>query len=102
MTPMEVVLSRLVHVTKAHEGYLGRCPAHNHRTPNLSIGEGDDGRVLLHCWAGCETAAICRISTSNAYESARSGWLRGVAVKCGAQWRVPRDRLRRLIEGGEA
>ena len=29
------------------------CPAHHDRNPSLSIGEGDDGRVLLKCFAGC-------------------------------------------------
>ena len=39
-------------------GYLARCPAHKDHAPSMSIGEGDDGRILLHCWAGCETSDI--------------------------------------------
>ena len=27
--------------------------------PSLSIADGDDGRVLLHCHAGCECRTIC-------------------------------------------
>lgn len=34
------------------------CPAHADRTPSLSIREGNDGRVLIHCWAGCATDAV--------------------------------------------
>jgi hypothetical protein len=30
-----------------------RCPAHADRLPSLSIGVGSDGRILLHCLAGC-------------------------------------------------
>lgn len=31
------------------------CPAHeNHRTPALSISVGDQGKLLLHCFSGCE------------------------------------------------
>lgn len=31
------------------------CPAHDDRNPSLSIGVGgDDGRILLHCHAGCD------------------------------------------------
>ena len=45
-------------VRKQGDGYLARCPAHDDREPSLSIGEGEDGRVLLHCWAGCETRDI--------------------------------------------
>ena len=42
------------------------CPVPDHgrgrgdRTPSLSIGEGDDGRILMRCFAGCSTEAICR------------------------------------------
>lgn len=39
---------------KNANGYLARCPAHVDRTPSLSIGEGDDGCVLVKCHAGCE------------------------------------------------
>jgi hypothetical protein len=34
---------------------LARCPvpAHDDRTPSLSVRELDDGRILLHCFGGC-------------------------------------------------
>lgn len=35
-----------------------RCPAHDDKRPSLSIAEGDDGRLLCHCHAGCEFASI--------------------------------------------
>lgn len=31
-----------------------RCPAHNDKNPSLSLGLGRDGRILLHCYAGCK------------------------------------------------
>lgn len=35
------------------------CPAHaNTRTPSLSLSNGDGGRLLLHCHAGCSFTAI--------------------------------------------
>ncbi|MFH1742170.1 MAG: DUF3987 domain-containing protein [bacterium] len=46
---------------KNGSGWLGRCPSHNDRTPSLSIGTGDDGRILLKCFAGC---SIENITTS--------------------------------------
>ena len=37
---------------------LARCPAHDDRSPSLSIAEGHDGRLLLYCFAGCDFEAI--------------------------------------------
>jgi putative DNA primase/helicase len=39
-------------------GWVAPCPAHDDRRASLSIGVGDDGRVLLHCHAGCATEAV--------------------------------------------
>ena len=36
-----------------------RCPAHDDRTPSLSVRAGDR-RLLFHCFAGCETANVIR------------------------------------------
>jgi hypothetical protein len=36
------------------DGYKALCPAHHDNNPSLSINEGDDGRVLIHCHAGCD------------------------------------------------
>ncbi len=49
---IETVLSKLEGVKRAGEGWIARCPAHDDRTPSLSIREADGG-VLLHCFAGC-------------------------------------------------
>lgn len=38
--------------------YLARCPAHEDRSPSLSIYLPDDGKVLVHCFAGCVPADI--------------------------------------------
>jgi hypothetical protein len=37
-----------------------QCPNHDDRRPSLSVTEGDDGRVLLHCHAGCDPADVVR------------------------------------------
>lgn len=42
-----------------NKGASWQCPAHEDRSPSLSIREGDDGRVLVHCFAGCSIEAIC-------------------------------------------
>jgi len=38
--------------------WMARCPAHADRLPSLSIRDGEDGRVLVHCFAGCANTAI--------------------------------------------
>lgn len=40
------------------EGWAAKCPAHDDHRASLSIGTGADGRVLLHCHAGCTLDAI--------------------------------------------
>jgi hypothetical protein len=45
---------------RAGAHWAARCPAHADRNPSLSVAEGADGRVLLRCWAGCETSEILR------------------------------------------
>ena len=39
-------------------GFMALCPAHEDHRPSLRISEGDDGRVLLHCFTGCANEDI--------------------------------------------
>jgi hypothetical protein len=56
---IEAVLSCLDGVRGAGHGkYVARCPAHNDKSPSLAIKNCDDGRLLLHCFAGCETEDV--------------------------------------------
>jgi putative DNA primase/helicase len=46
-------------VEKKGNGYQGRCSAHESKSGNsLAISIGDNGNVVLHCFAGCTTEAI--------------------------------------------
>jgi len=40
--------------------WIAKCPAHRDRAPSLTISDGREGRVLLHCFAGCPVEAILR------------------------------------------
>jgi putative DNA primase/helicase len=40
-------------------GYICRCPAHDDRVPSLSVADGADGKLLMHCFAGCDYREIC-------------------------------------------
>ncbi len=39
-------------------GYTARCPAHKDRTASLSVTAGNDGRILVYCFAGCSVHAV--------------------------------------------
>lgn len=57
--PIDRLISRLDTVRERGEGrWLARCPAHDDRTPSLSVRETGDGTVLIHCWAGCAAADV--------------------------------------------
>lgn len=56
--PIDRVLSRLKDVRPVEGGYSACCPAHADSSPSLSISEDDDGKVLLHCHAGCEASSV--------------------------------------------
>ncbi|MCL4291382.1 MAG: AAA family ATPase [Thermoleophilia bacterium] len=54
----EELVSRLKRAKRSGTGWTARCPAHDDRTPSLSVSEGDDGRLLVKCHAGCATEAV--------------------------------------------
>lgn len=55
----DALLSRLDGVRHTGEGrWIARCPAHDDRSPSLSIRELPDGRVLLHDFAGCGVESV--------------------------------------------
>lgn len=55
----ELVLSRLSKVrVRGPEQWSAQCPAHEDRGPSLSVKETPDGRVLVHCFAGCSVDEV--------------------------------------------
>jgi len=38
---------------KVGSTWMAHCPAHDDREPSLSVSAGDEGKVLVHCHAGC-------------------------------------------------
>lgn len=51
-------LSRLEGVTGSGGHYKARCPAHRDSTPSLSVSLGRDRRILVKCFAGCQTEDV--------------------------------------------
>ena len=52
-------LSRLPDATKTATGWQARCPAHEDSRASLSLTRAGDGKLLVHCHAGCQPEAVC-------------------------------------------
>lgn len=52
------LLGRLEGVKGRDGQYKAVCPAHRDKTPSLSVSVGNDGKILLKCFAGCSTENI--------------------------------------------
>src|SRR6185503_19645495 len=62
--PFRNLLSRLsaygsmLTMQRGGKAAVAHCPAHEDNKQSLSLKLGDDGKVLVHCFAGCETEAV--------------------------------------------
>jgi hypothetical protein len=65
---MSAVVNKVISALDAHgcrptrsgKGWAARCPAHEDKSPSLSVAEGSDGRALVFCHAGCSPDAIAQ------------------------------------------
>ena len=56
---IEKVIQHLHGVKRTGPGrYMARCPSHDDKTASMTISETEDGRVLMHCFAGCSIEEI--------------------------------------------
>lgn len=56
---IDSMLQRLDSVKATGRGrWQARCPSHEDNSPSLSLKLEDDGRILIHCFAGCDTADV--------------------------------------------
>lgn len=57
--PIDNFLSLLEGVKRTGIGtWLARCPAHQDKSPSLSIREANDNKVLIYCHAGCSAHEV--------------------------------------------
>ena len=58
MNNIDTLLSRVHKLKKTGDSkWLACCPAHDDKSPSLSIKLADD-RILIHCFAGCDVSSI--------------------------------------------
>ena len=54
-------ISRLQKVKRTGDNkFMACCPAHQDKTASLTISELPDGRILINCFAGCDTYSILK------------------------------------------
>jgi predicted protein tyrosine phosphatase len=51
-------LIKFSHVKDCGDGWSAQCPSHEDVNNSLNINIGDDGRILIHCFAGCSAQEI--------------------------------------------
>jgi hypothetical protein len=60
---------------RAGATWMARCPAQEDRKPSLSISSGNDGKVLVHCHAGCGQRDVIAILRQRGFwETTRKSW----------------------------
>jgi hypothetical protein len=55
---LDLVLGKLEGVRQSGGSWMARCPAHDDAQASLSIKQGTEQPVILHCHAGCDTGAV--------------------------------------------
>src|SRR5690349_1890461 len=70
-------IARALQGRKSGKGWMVHCVAHEDRNPSMSITTGDDGRPLVHCFAGCSQDAVVGALRAQGLwpESTCQGWL---------------------------
>ena len=89
-----VLLDRLENVRQYGKGLRAACPAHGGQsTSSLSIAQADDGRLLIHCFGGCEPLEILKVCgleisdlmperiTHNATPAERRKWREAATIR---------------------
>lgn len=55
---LDNILSRLNKVKGRNGNWVACCPAHEDRSPSMTIRETPDGKILMHCFSGCSIGEI--------------------------------------------
>lgn len=59
MSKLDNLLSRLTKVKKTgKDSFIACCPAHQDKSPSMTIREVEEGKLLIHCFAECSVENI--------------------------------------------
>jgi hypothetical protein len=59
---MRLVIAHFQGAKKAGESVKCLCPNHNDSNPSLAIREGEEGKILVYCHAGCSTYDVLKLA----------------------------------------
>lgn len=94
----EKLLDHLEQVRRNGDGrWIACCPAHDDNSPSLSIRETGDGRVLVHCFAGCGAADVVGAAGLQLADLFPPDREHRRPIRARDRW-VPRDVLRALAD----
>ena len=51
-------LARALGGRRTGSHWMAPCPTHEDKDPSLSIRDADNGKVLVHCHAGCDQSVV--------------------------------------------
>ena len=84
-------IARALGGRRAGATWMARCPAHDDRSPSLSISAGNDGKVLVRCHAGCDQRDLIAVLQA-----------RGLWQTTGRAMGIARNPRRRIAEEPDA
>ncbi len=78
---------------------LAYCPAHpNTKTPALSLKDGDNGKLLVHCFTGCSGADVLAALRAKGLLEGRSDWTPDTRVTERRKAQKEADDRRRIMQ----
>jgi len=98
MIAIDDLLAKLDGVVGQHPQFTARCPAHDDKSPSLSIRDNGD-RILLHCHAGCYPQDVLEaiglgwgdVCSGDRWDHARH------AMRAHSRWELQREATRRKL-----
>ncbi len=83
-----------------HGGYgLVFCPVHNNtNTPALSVSDGEDGKLLVHCFAGCDGADVLAALRARRLIGGSSDWKSDPQLAALRRAECEAERQRRIVQ----
>ena len=86
--------------------YQAKCPCHNDKLPSLTISEGDNGKIILHCFADCKTEDILSeigLSYKDLSDRQELTWHKkkawGISRELGGEWEFKEEYTYRDSDG---